>query len=99
MSKVDAKVKFNALSNARHIFALKEENIQVKLLEVIPSEEDTKAIAVDKEGEIIGIYTDSKSASKTMQDLISAFGDSQPFVTFKIRETAKGQSIYYAEVE
>lgn len=97
-NQIDAKAKFNALSNAIHIFALKEENTKFKLLEVINGEYDTKAVAVTEDGEIIGIFTDSKSAKATLNDLINSFGNDQPFVTIKIKETPKKQSVYYAEV-
>lgn len=97
-NKLDNKAKFNALSNAIHIFALKEEATAFKLLEIINGEDDTKAVAVTTAGELIGIFTNSKSAKATLNDVFNCFGDDQPFVTIKIKETAKGQSVYYAEV-
>lgn len=97
-NKLDPKIKFNALSNAIHIFALKEDGVQFQLLEVVNSEEDLKAVAVNRDGEIFGIYTDSKSAKSALNDVINCFGTDQPFITVKIKETPKGQSVYYVEV-
>lgn len=97
--QITAKDKFNALSNATHIFALKEDGTSFKLLEVMAGEEETKAVAVTEDGELIGIFTDSKSAQSTFNDLMSAFGSDQPFIKMKIRETKKGQSVYFAEVQ
>jgi hypothetical protein len=97
--KLDSKAKFNALSNATHIFALKEEGTAFQLLDVINGEEDTKAVAVTKDGEVIGIFTDSKSAKTTLNDVFNCFGKEQPFITMHVKETKKGQSVYYAEVE
>lgn len=97
-NQIDAKAKFNALSNAIHIFALKEEATVFKLLEVINGEDNTKAVAVTTDGELIGIFTDSKSAKSALNDVFNCFGDNQPFVTIKIKETPKKQSVYYAEV-
>lgn len=98
INQLDNKAKFNALSNAKHIFALKEENTKFKLLEVINGEDNTKAVAVTEDGELIGIFTDSKSAKSALNDVLNCFGDDQPFITIKIKETAKNQSVYYAEV-
>ena len=97
--QLTAKDTFNAMQNAIHIFALKEESTQVQLIKVINSEDDCKAVAMTKDGEVIGIFTDSKSAKNAINDVYNVFGDDQPFITFKIRETKKGQSVYYAEVE
>lgn len=97
--KIDAKAKFNALSNAIHIFALKEESKPFQLVEVINGEDDTKAVAMTEDGEIIGIFTDSKSAKSTLNDVMNCFGEDQPFITMHVKETKKGQSVYYAEVK
>lgn len=97
--KIDAKAKFNALSNAIHIFALKEESKPFQLVEVINGEDDTKAVAMTEDGEVIGIFTDSKSAKSTLNDVMNCFGEDQPFITMHVKETKKGQSVYYAEVK
>ena len=93
------KEQFNALANATHIFALKEEVTPFKLIKVINGEEDTKAIAIKEDGVIIGIFTDSKSAKATLNDVINCFGEDQPFIIMHVKETKKGQSVYYAEIE
>jgi len=100
MSKITltAKEQFNALSNATHIFALKEDAVKFQLIKIVNSEEDCKAVAVNEDGEVFGIFTDSKSAKSTLNDIMNCFGDDQPFLTMKIKETKKGQSIYYAEI-
>ena len=97
---LDAKTKFNCLSDAKHIFALKEDGTLFKVCEIIESGDETKVIAIDKEtGEFFGIFTDSRSARNTMKDVHSAFGDDQPFIKMNIKETKKGQTVYYATVE
>lgn len=100
MSKVtiDAKAKFNALSNARHIFALKEEGVTFTLVQVIESDDGAKAIAITADGEVIGIFMNARSAITGAKELLAAFGDEQPQVVVKIRETAKKQSVYYYEI-
>jgi len=100
MSKVtiDAKAKFNALSNARHIFALKEESVVFTLVQVIESDDGAKAIAITEDGEVIGIFMNARSAITGAKELLAAFGDEQPQVLVKIRETAKKQSVYYYEI-
>lgn len=97
--KLDAKAKFNALANAKHIFAFKEEGVAFKLLELIVTESATKAIVVTEDGEIQGLFTDSKSAKSSLQEVLSVFGDDQPFIKVNIKETAKQQSVYYVEVQ
>ena len=99
-TKIDAKTKFNALSNAVHIFALKEDQTSFKLIEVINNEDGCKAVALNEEtGEIFGVFTDSKSATSALNDVITCFKDDQPFITVNIKETKKGQSVYYVVVE
>ena len=100
MSKITltAKEQFNALSNATHIFALKEDGIKIKLIKVVNTDDECKAVAVNEDGEIFGIFTDSKSAKSTLNDIMNCFGDDQPFFVMHIKETKKGQSVYYAEI-
>jgi len=97
--KLTPKETFNALSNAKHIFALKEEATQFQIIKIINGEEDTKAVAVDKDGVVFGIFTDSKSAKSALNDVFNCFGSEQPFITMHIKETNKGQSVYFATVE
>ena len=100
MSKITltAKEQFNALSNATHIFALKEEGVKIKLIKVVNGEDECKAVAVNEDGEIFGIFTDSKSAKSTLNDVMNCFGEEQPFFTMHVKETKKGQSVYYVEI-
>ena len=96
---LDAKTKFNALANAKHIFAFKEEGIAFKLLKLVITDEATKAVVMTEDGEISGLFTDSQSAKSALQELQAVFGDDQPFITVHIKETAKKQSVYYVEVQ
>jgi len=98
MKNLDNKAIFNALSNALHIFALKEDKVQFKLVKLINSEDDCKAVILTKDGELMGLYTDSNSAKSALNDVHSVFGDDQPLIQMHIKETKKGQSIYYAEI-
>ena len=96
---LDAKIKFNALANAKHIFAFKEEGIAFKLLKLVITDEATKAVVITEDGEILGLFTDSQSAKSALQEVQAVFGDDQPFITVHIKETAKKQSVYYVEVQ
>ena len=96
---LDAKTKFNALANAKHIFAFKEEGIAFKLLDLIITDDATKAVVVTEDGEIQGLFTDSASAKSSLQEVLAVFGDDQPFIKVNIKETAKKQSVYYVEVQ
>ena len=96
---LDKKTKFNALANAKHIFAFKEEGVAFKLMELIVTESATKAIVVTEDGEIQGLFTDSASAKSSLQEVLAVFGDKQPFIKVNIKETAKNQSVYYVEVQ
>ena len=96
---LDAKTKFNALANAKHIFAFKEEGIAFKLLDLIITDDATKAVVVTEDGEIQGLFTDSASAKSSLQEVLAVFGEDQPFIKVNIKETAKKQSVYYVEVQ
>ena len=96
---LDAKTKFNALANAKHIFAFKEESVAFKLLDLIITDDATKAVVVTEDGEIQGLFTDSASAKSSLQEVLAVFGDDQPFIKVNIKETAKKQSVYYVEVQ
>lgn len=95
---LDTKAIFNALANATHIFAFKEEGTPFKLLKLVITDESTKAVVMTEEGEIKGLFTDSASAKAALQEVQAVFGDEQPFIKVNIRETAKKQSVYYVEV-
>ena len=96
---LDAKTKFNALANAKHIFAFKEEGVAFKLLDLIITDDATKAVVVTEDGEIQGLFTDSASAKSSLQEVLAVFGDDQPFIKVNSKETAKIQSVYYVEVQ
>lgn len=97
--QVDTKAIFNALANAIHIFAFKEEKIPFKILKLVNTEDACKAVVMKEDGEIVGLYTDSKSAKSALQEVEAVFGDEQPFIIVNIKETAKKQSVYYVEVQ
>lgn len=95
---LDTKAIFNALANAKHIFAFKEESTPFKILKLVITEEATKAVVMTEDGEIHGLFTDSASAKSALQEVQAVFGDEQPFIKVNIKETAKKQSVYYVEV-
>lgn len=93
------KDKFNAMSNATHIFAFKEEKTQFQLIDVVNNESGCKAVVLIPEtGEIQGLFTDSQSAKDALNEVLAVFGDDQPIITMNMRETKKGASVYYVEV-
>ena len=47
---LDTKAIFNALANAKHIFAFKEEGISFKLLKLVITDEATKAVVMTEDG-------------------------------------------------
>ena len=95
---LDTKAIFNALSNAKHIFAFKYVFTPFKILKLVITEEATKAVVMTEDGEIHGLFTDSASAKSALQEVQAVFGDDQPFIKVNIKETAKKQSVYYVEV-
>lgn len=97
--KLDAKQTFNALSNAIHIFAFKEEATKFRLVSVVNNDSGCKAVVQLESGEIQGLFTDSLSAKDALNEVLAVFGDDQPLITVKMRETKKGASVYYVEVE
>lgn len=96
---ITAKVKFNALQNAQHIFALKEEGTLFRLVELVESEENTKAIITREDGTVDALFTDSKSARDALREVLAVFGDEQPLVKIGMRQTPKGASVYFVEVQ
>ncbi|MFW3388184.1 UNVERIFIED_CONTAM: hypothetical protein RF648_19545, partial [Kocuria sp. CPCC 205274] len=90
---LDNKAIFNALANAKHIFSFKEEGTKIKLLKLVPTEDQCKAVIMTEDGEIDGLFTDSASARQALQEVMSVFGDDQPFITIKLKTTAKGASV------
>ncbi|EEY1392321.1 TPA: hypothetical protein PX826_004731 [Escherichia coli] len=95
---LDAKSTFNALSNAKHIFGYVQEQTSFKPLKFVESDENLKLVVIKEDGEIEGLFTDSPTAIQSLKEVQIAFGDDMPFITVKQRQTAKGQTIYYCEV-
>ena len=95
---LDTKTIFNALANAKHIFAFKEEGTPFKILKLVITDEATQVVVMTEDGEIHGLFTDSASAKSALQEVQAVFGDEQPFIKVKIKETAKKQSVYFVEV-
>ena len=71
---LDTKAIFNALANAKHIFAFKEEDTPFKILKLVITEEATKAVVMTEDGEISGLFTDSQSAKSALQEVQAVFG-------------------------
>ena len=93
-----AKEKFNALADATHIFAYKEEGTPFKLIDIVNSETGCKAIVELEDGTIQGLFTDSQSAKDALHEVKAVFGDDQPLIKINMKKTAKGQSVYFVEV-
>lgn len=98
-NELDTKAIFNALANADHIFAYKEERIPFKIMKLVNTEDACKAVVMTEDGEIKGLFTDSKSAKAALQEVEAVFEDDQPFIIMNIKETAKKQSVYFVEVQ
>lgn len=98
MTTLTAKEKFNALAKAKHIFAFKEEGKPFKLIDIVNSEQGCKAVVELEDGTIEGIFTDSQSAKNALFEVKAVFDNDQPFIKINLKKTAKGQSVYFAEV-
>ena len=98
MTTLTAKEKFNALANAKHIFAFKEEGTPFKLIDIVNYETGCKAVVELEDGAIEGIFTDSQSAKNSLLEVKAVFGNEQPFIKINLKKTAKGQSVYFVEV-
>ena len=98
MTTLTAKDKFNALANAKHIFAFKEEGTPFKLIDMVSYDKDCKAVVELEDGTIEGIFTDSQSAKNALLEVKAVFGNEQPFIKINLKKTAKGQSVYFVEV-
>jgi arginine/lysine/ornithine decarboxylase len=96
--QITAKDKFNALANAKHIFAYKEEKIKFKLVDIIEGEESIKAVVELEDGQLDGLFTDSQSAKDSLKEVKAVFGADQPFIQINMRKTRSGASVYFAEV-
>ena len=98
MTTLTAKEKFNALANAKHIFAFKEEGTPFKLIDIVNAERGCKAVVELEDGTIEGIFTDSQSAKNALLEVKAVFDNEQPFIKINLKKTAKGQSVYFVEV-
>lgn len=96
---ISAKDKFNALANAVHIFAFKEEKTKFKIVDIIESGNSTKVVVQYENGDFGGLYTDAASARDALKEVFAVFGNEQPFITVNLRETKKGASVYFVEVQ
>lgn len=96
---ITAKEKFNVLANAAHIFAFKEEKTKFKLVEIVENGDTTKAVIQFESGELGGLFTDAQSARDALKEVFSLFGEEQPFITVNLRQTKKGASVYFVEVQ
>lgn len=96
--ELTAKEKFNAYSNATHIFAFKEEGTQFKILDYVDNGDSLKAVVLTEAGEVKGLYTDSITGANAIKEVYNVFGDEQPFVVVNLKKTPKGASVYYIEV-
>lgn len=98
MSQVTAKDKFNALANAQHIFAFKEEGTPFQLIDIVNTENGCKAVVRLEDGTISGLFTDSQSAKDALHEVKAVFDNDQPFIKVMMKKTKKDQSVYYVEV-
>lgn len=96
---INAKDKFNALANAQHIFAFKEESTAFKLHDIINTENGCKAVVELQNGEIKGLFTDAQSAKDALHEVLAVFEKDQPFIKVNTRTTAKGSTVYFVEVQ
>lgn len=97
---ITAKDKFNALQNAQHIFAFKEEGIAFRPLEMLRSEDSAKVIIQREDGTIDALFTDARSAIESLAEVIAVFGvENVPLIKVNTRDTKKGATVYYVEVQ
>ena len=96
--QISSKEKFNALANAQHIFAFKEEGTPFQLVDIVNTESGCKAVVRLEAGTIEGLFTDSQSAKDALHEVKAVFDNDQPFIKIMMKKTKKDQSVYYAEV-
>ena len=96
--QLTAKEKFNALADATHIFAFKEDGTPFKLIDIVNAEQGCKAIVELEDGTIKGLFTDSQSAKDALHEVKAVFDNEQPFIKINLKTTKKGQSVYFVEV-
>lgn len=96
--QLTAKEKFNALADAKHIFAYKEDATPFRLIDIVNAEQGCKAIVELEDGTIQGLFTDSQSAKDVLHEVKAVFDNDQPLIKINMKKTAKGQSVYFVEV-
>ena len=96
--QLTAKEKFNALADATHIFAFKEEGTPFRLIDIVNAEQGCKAIVELEDGTVKGLFTDSQSAKDALHEVKAVFDNDQPLIKINMKKTAKGQSVYFVEV-
>lgn len=96
--KLTIKDKFNAIQNAIHVYAYKEDKIKFKILDLIHTDGSTKAVVVTDSGEVQGLFTDSPSAISALSEVFTMFSEEQPFITVNMKTTKKGASVYYVTI-
>ena len=96
--QLTAKEKFNALADAKHIFAYKEDATPFRLIDIVNAEQGCKAIVELEDGTIKGMFTDSQSAKDALHEVKAVFDNDQPLIKINMKKTAKGQSVYFVEV-
>ena len=88
VKQLTAKEKFNALADAKHIFAFKEEGTPFKLLDIVNAEQGCKAIVELEDGSIKGLFTDSQSAKDALHEVKAVFDNEQPLIKINMKKTA-----------
>ena len=96
--QLTAKEKFNALADAKHVFAYKEDATPFRLIDIVNAEQGCKAIVELEDGTIQGLFTDSQSAKDALHEVKAVFDNDQPLIKINMKKTAKGQSVYFVEV-
>ena len=96
--QLTAKEKFNALADAKHIFAYKEDATPFRLIYIVNAEQGCKAIVELEDGTIQGLFTDSQSAKDALHEVKAVFDNDQPLIKINMKVTKKGQSVYFVEV-
>ena len=96
--QLTAKEKFNALADAKHIFAYKEDAVAFRLIDIVNAEQGCKAVVQLEDGTVQGLFTDSQSAKDALHEVKAVFDNDQPLIKINMKKTAKGQSVYFIEV-
>lgn len=98
MTTISNKERFNAISNAEHIFSYCDNGTPLKILEVLPFGNNTKAIVQFFDGKIAGLFTDAVSASGAINEAFTSFPSGDAYFMVKQKKTAKDKTIYFVEL-